>query len=441
MSIYDEYKRYSDIHPNIILKTDLVRLGTNVGPRATQRFQELDDIAWKGYHFFSYDRADTVVMSNKIPMQMRLEDGCPVQVETDAKSPYMLDFEDGEFFISEKGEKIARNVYFPHKPRWYGMRLDDGTPMEAVAQAFGDGVVFIILNQHCEMWNTKDDCRFCNINATLKEQVHGGESTVVKKTAEQVAEVLHTALTIDPFNRRMIIVSGGTIWNRYQGQNEIEFFTTRLQAMKDRVRAAPPLTLQIGAQSDENWQRIKDTGIVTSVEPNMEVWDRKLFEQICPGKNKFVGYDEWIRRMFKGVEIFGEYMVNPNFVLGVEMCQEYGFTSIPEAVKSLTGGWDYLMGHGVLPRFRFWFIEKGSALGNNPPPALEYYMEMQRSYFELRYKHGIEMPYSSQMGNFGGYVPSTQTDWEYYHGSGSFSKKVLEARGYKGIPAFEKINS
>ena len=439
MSIFDEYKKFPDVHPNIILKTDLVRLGIKVGPRASEQFQQMEDIAWKGYHFFSYDREDAVVMSNKVPMQLRLEDGCPVQLETDQKSRYMLDFANGEFFLSENGETIANNVYFPHKPAWYGMTLDDGTPMEAVAQGFGDHAIFLIFNNFCEMWNTKDDCRFCNINETLKEQKKGGESSVVRKSADQICEVVATALAIDPLNRRQIIVSGGTIFNKYQGQTEIEFFTSRLRAMKERLGAAPPLTIQIGAQTDENWQLLKDTGIVTNVEPNMEVWDRELFKWIAPGKERFCGYDEWIRRMFKGVEIFGQWMVNPNFVLGVEMAQPHGFKTVAEGVKSLVGGWDYLMAHGVLPRQRLWFIEKGSALGDQAPPPLEYYIECQKGFAELRYKHNVVIPYASQIGAFRNYVPSSQDDFEYYHGTGPLSKKVLEARGYKGIPAYEKV--
>jgi len=145
--------------------------------------------------------------------------------------------------------------------------------------------------------------------------------------------------------------------------------------------------------------------------------------------------------MIKGVEIFGQYMVNPNFVLGVEMAKPHGFTDIGKAVKSLASGWDFLMSHGVLPRYRFWFIEKGSVLGDQVPPPLEYYIEAGKAYEELRQKHGIEFPYATQMGGFCSYVPSCQMDWEYYNGTGSLSKKTLEKRGYRGIPDFEKMMS
>ena len=120
MSIYDEYKRHPDVHPNIILKTDMVRQGIAVSKRATEQFRQMDDVAWRGYHFFSYNRQETKVFSDKLPMALCLEDGCTVQLETDANSPYLLDFVDDDFIISENNETIAKHIYFFPKARWYG---------------------------------------------------------------------------------------------------------------------------------------------------------------------------------------------------------------------------------------------------------------------------------------------------------------------------------
>ena len=61
------------------------------------------------------------------------------------------------------------------------------------------------------MWNTKDDCQFCNINHTLKEQKSGGEESIVRKSIDQITEVLETAISIDRLCQRQIIVSGGMI--------------------------------------------------------------------------------------------------------------------------------------------------------------------------------------------------------------------------------------
>ena len=71
---------------------------------------------------------------------------------------------------------------------------------------------------------------------------------------------------------------------------------------------------------------------------NFEVWGKELFKAVCPGKNKLVGWDEWVKRVVKSVDVFGEGNVNPNFVAGVEMAKPFGFTDVDAAVKSTSEG-------------------------------------------------------------------------------------------------------
>ena len=47
-------------------------------------------------------------------------------------------------------------------------------------------------------------------------------------------------------------------------------------------------------------QRYKDYGI-TIYHPNYEVWDKRLFSLISPGKERYVGREEWHRRIFDAV--------------------------------------------------------------------------------------------------------------------------------------------
>ena len=80
-------------------------------------------------------------------------------------------------------------------------------------------------------------------------------------------------------------------------------------------------------------QRYKDYGI-TIYHPNYEVWDKRLFELICPGKERYVGREEWHRRIFDAAEVFGARYVIPNFVAGVEMAKPFGFATVDEAIAS-----------------------------------------------------------------------------------------------------------
>ena len=162
----------------------------------------------------------------------------------------------------------------------------------------------------------------------------------------------------------------------------------------------------------------------------MEVWDEKLFKWICPGKDKHIGYDEWIRRTIRAVDFWGRGRVHPNFVLGVEMAKPHGFDDVSSALKSTLGGWDFLMSHGVLPRYNLWTLEAGSAFENHPAPPLEFFVEAQKGYAELRWKHRFDPPFPSTMYN-NCYSLNSLQDFEYYHGNGTTSKRNLDT--YLGV--------
>lgn len=72
----------------------------------------------------------------------------------------------------------------------------------------------------------------------------------------------------------------------------------------------------------ERLKRIKDLGI-KQVQYNLEIANKELFEDICPGKIK---YDQFVQKLKEAVSIFGFGNVRSNFVFGLqdkeEMLQE-----------------------------------------------------------------------------------------------------------------------
>lgn len=437
MSMTELYKRFPDVHPNIVLKTDVLRQGLKISERARQEFNQRDDILWRGFHLFSYDAGKPTVYKDKIPMGFHLSDGCCVQIRTNDKSPYLLDFIDGEFLLTENNEPIAEGIYFDPKPKWYDMKLEDGTPIPAIVQGFSGEYMFITINRYCELWNTKDQCLFCDMNATFKSQRAGDEDVVARLEPNLLADALKIAINVDTRYRLAVVITGGTIMRRYRGQTELDFYCTRLNAMREKLQVWIPSTFQIDPQDDKGWRRIHDTG-VSSVQPNLEVWGKDLFAWICPGKEKFIGYDKWIERTIRGVDFWGRGLIQPNFVMGVEMAKPHGFEKVSDAVKSTADGWDFLMSHGVLPRFNQWYIESGSAFANQSPPPLEFFIEVQKAYTELRWKHNFDPPFPSTFSRTG-YLLACLQDFEYYHGSGILSKGKQEEMLSRGLKSAEKL--
>jgi hypothetical protein len=128
---------------------------------------------------------------------------------------------------------------------------------------------------------------------------------------------------------------------------------------------------------------------VTSHNANLEVWDKRLFEIVAPGKQKYVGYDRWLRNLYAAVDVMGEGNVSPNMVSGIEMVQPWGFNTVKEALTSAREGFETLMSHGVIPHLDTWCIEPGSRLEGHPPVPLDFLILADVAWYETWRKYNL----------------------------------------------------
>jgi hypothetical protein len=379
MSLVEAFQKYPDVHRSIIIKTELLRVGLRFTEQAIQGLRSVQTV-FKGYHLFSYDRQKVATVQDQIPQDIYIKkDETMIQVRTNLESPYFIDMIEDRFYVTENGQPVEE-IYFRSPPEYYSKKLGDGTPMGAVAQSIGDSL-FVTFNKICEMWNDGNQCLFCDFNRQTEEQLKRGEEQQTRKDPSVVAEVLWVGLEEE--RHRHIFMSGGTILVSLFGKGQVEYYCDFLNTIQRKLRVWYPAIFQIGALDEDNVKRLYDTG-VGSLQPNIEVLDRKLFKIICPGKEKYVGYDEWIRRMINAAKVFGPGRIVTNLVSGIEMAKPFGFTRIEDALRSTLEGCKFLLDHGIFPRFDLWCVEPYSALGGQEPPPLEYYIELGRRYKELR---------------------------------------------------------
>jgi len=57
---------------------------------------------------------------------------------------------------------------------------------------------------------------------------------------------------------------------------------------------------------------------------------------------------------------------------------------------------------------------------------LEYFIEVQKAYTELRWKHNFDPPFPSTFSR-SAYLLTCLQDFEYYHGTGILSKQKQDA--------------
>lgn len=172
-------------------------------------------------------------------------------------------------------------------------------------------------------------------------------------------------------------------------ETEVERYIQVLQAIGRNFSGRFPSQLMAPAYPKKQLKRIYDQTGVTSYCPNIEVWDENIFRHLCPGKEKWIGHKEWVRRTLDAVEIFGRGQVCTQVIGGVELAKPYGFSSLEEALESNFQACDFFARHGVSYLSVIWHPHKASRLGFQPVPPLEYYIRLAKGLHEIRRSYGL----------------------------------------------------
>jgi hypothetical protein len=385
----------------VILKEEVLRLGINLTDAALEAARGCRQQA---YFLFSYNishhRDMKEGVSTAAPEDIIFRNGpynlrrTWVRVVLNDKSPYVIDAVDGQLMICENSVPVAEVVY-PTKPKYYGQTFDDNTRYEQVIPLLYDSYAFITTFRACHYWGEKEECKFCDINFHLRElrNLTGDHVTAdaIKDTAK-VVEVLDAMSREPDHAKRMItiLMTGGSILRKVRGgpDNATDFNIPYVMAIRERIGNRIPIVMITESQPVEDVRRFRDAG-VTVFNANLEVFDKRLFKITAPGKEKYVGYDVWLRRLLEYVDIMGEGNVSPNMVSGIEMVQPWGFKTVDEAVKSATDGFEFMMSQGVIPHLDTLCIEPGTAIAGHPPVPLDFLLRADIAWYETWRKYKL----------------------------------------------------
>ena len=405
-------RKYPGVPYEVILKEDLLRRGFTLTDAAMEAAR---GCRTQAYYLFSYNISShsdlKKGMSTAAPEDIIFRGGPHnlkrtwIRVVLNGDSPYVIDMIDGIPTLCENGVPLAEVVY-PSKPAYYGKTFPDGLLYEQVVPLLYNSYAFITTFRACHYWGDKEECRFCDINYNLRElrKLTGDHVTAdAIKDSGKVVEVLAAmSEEPDPAKRMLtILMTGGSIVRSVKGgaDNATDFNLPYIEAIRARIGHRVPIVMITESQPLDNVRRLKAAG-VTSHNANLEVWDKRLFETIAPGKAKYIGYDLWVQRLVDAVAIMGEGGVSPNMVSGVEMAQPGGFTTVEEAVASAGEGFEFLMSQGVIPHLDTWCVEPGTGLAGHPPIPLDFLIQADLAWYETWRKY--KLPPFAGYGPIGG---------------------------------------
>lgn len=395
-------KKYSTLPFEAILKTDLLRQGCHF----TKEALEICAVSKpKSYFIFSFDRVSqkelTHLEKQAAPEEIALSGGPEdlkrtiVSTRLNPASPYEVRLSSpnqNQLILCCDNEELAQ-VNLPERPKYYDKKLNSRKPVIDIAPTIEWGyLIYLTAFRLCQYWGEKEECQFCDINANYRQQKKEGRSYTGVKSVDEVLEALEIINNTDS-ESKAYTVTGGSITTDLQGQNEAEFYAQYAGAIEARFPGRWMAKAVVQALPIEQVKILKRAGFKI-YHPNYEVWDKNLFTKICPGKTRYVGRDEWLKRIVEAAEIFEPQHVIPNFVAGIEMARPYGFTDVEEAVASTAKGLHYFMAKGICPRFTVWCVEPNTVLSltNEGPPPLDYYLRLLEVYRECFYRYQLPIP-------------------------------------------------
>ncbi|MBN1627449.1 MAG: hypothetical protein JW944_13080 [Deltaproteobacteria bacterium] len=397
--------KYPQIPKTMLLKDHAVSIGVQFTDLAWRKFDGMTQCKQRRAAIFQKDKMG-VASDLALPLDFLFSDGTTVLVciAPDERDPYIIDYIDGRFWLTADGD-VYEEVHFPLKPQYYGKKTSKGAFMDHVGLVTNVRNIHIIPFHHCHFFTEGVQCRFCDMDycTRLKLKLGTVGTFNVRINVEDTYEMMYEALKEEGRYKHCFLTGGSD--PRADFQEEFDFHLALIKAV---TRAAQ----DHGADGFSTWpimspvrkdqmKQLQDAGAV-GFGTFFEIWGKEKWERMCPGKAKYLGWDEWIKRTLDAVEVFGKGNVHCSFVAGTELM--YGYNDMEEAVADTLAGHEFLLQNGCSLGDTILTIEPGTDLYNTgqTEPPLEFYCMLDLGRTELIRKYGIigkmcwydTMPYS-----------------------------------------------
>lgn len=296
--------------------------------------------------------------------------GYRTQIRWNNNSPYKLVRTDNVFNIINNGQIILEDIKFVERPDYYDKKTSDGADMRTLATDVGYGSLFIVYSNECCLKEKGKDCLLCNINET--KSLYADEQNIQWKQAKQIAETIKYTYDL---GYRHLTVSGGFVPER----REVDIYADIAEAIQDATGLIDfNGTACVGAPNDFSAiEKFKEVGF-NSIATNIEVWNERMFDVICPGKSEFCGGREnWLKAIEYEVEVFGKQHVRSTLVSGIE----------PK--ESLLEGIEILVEKGVNALPSQWYVNVGSALEGHRTPDPDWHWDVFEKTVSIYRKYGL----------------------------------------------------
>lgn len=285
----------------------------------------------------------------------------PVNEQWVASTPYTLRQGEQGFYIV-KDDQMVSPVLLPRQPAFYNKRTSSGRLMSRVAVMQGTYLA-VYPARVCHYWEEipRVNCKFCSVGLNL------GREEDEEKSVQDVVEVTKAArqeegITFVHFNT-----------GYYEGDAYLDILEPYIKAVKEETG------LLIGVQTPPHpdfsrYDRLRALG-VNNVSFCFEIWDKEIFQRICPGKAAHVGQQRYLDAIAYCAKLFDT--TNGEIVAGLEPPEK--------SIEAI----DWITSVGAVPTVCVFRPLTGTDFENMPPPKTEEMMPIFRRLYEKCMEHNL----------------------------------------------------
>ncbi len=389
-SLQEVIKKYPDLPPLFILKTDAQRRGVEYTEAALDKLDPAIHQTNEGGNV-----AGITLDKRYAPESLLWRDGSinvlnyDFDREQEQRDPYIIDVVDDKIVITDQGN-VLEEVWYWEKPDFFDKKTSSGEPMHKYVTARPQRLD-ISFSRYCHFWDTPGEgCKYCCWTPNYKKS----GNTEPRNNVKYVGEAVHEALKQKGRYSSILLTGGSVLAGDEVLDEELDGYIELLQEIGKNFKPGRfPSQLISSAFNERQLERLyNETGLMTYT-TDIEVLNRDIFNWICPGKARHIGYDEWKRRLYASVDVFGHGNVTSGIVVGVEMAKPNGFKTEDEAFEQVVEEAEEIISHGIALAANVWRAAPHSMLQNQDTPSLDYLVRLYREFDRLAHHYNVN-PYT-----------------------------------------------
>ena len=382
------------IPPSAALKAELLFEGI----RYTEALGRAAEHAYPNYspYRFAADETDPTGRGfAPIPYLLVTEDGTTLRIKGSGRSPWSVSGDAASGYQLVRDGQPPIPVSFEPLPQWLTATTRDGRPMAQVGLNQHSDMMVVNVAPGCEYFTVaKQDgqsmrCTFCAYGAPdARSRMLGqvmDQPAIPADTLARMQEALSMAIDEGVVGTIYLVGGSMTDW-RQEGERYLMLAEKVAEVNRGRV----PVSCGSGALPDDILDDMRGRRTIDNVCFNLEVWSNALFAKVCPGKNRFVGYERWLAALEHAVSRWGRGHVYSAMVAGIELEPEYGLTW-EQASDLAAAGAEDLCRRGVLPIYSLYWPLGGRDRANYSSDLKGYFMRLNMAYRETRRHHDLHI--------------------------------------------------